>query len=71
MMDVEFERIKDEMTSFIINTTAAKEHVAEIEHQIRTAKDQPQSILNTLQYKQLLCLIIIELLHFIVMCIST
>ena len=62
---MEFEKIKNEMLSPIINTTAAKEHVTEVEHQIRTLKEWVWGILNTLPFNQFLHLIIIELIHFI------
>ena len=39
MMDMEFEKIKDEFDRVEVNTTAAREHVGEIERGIRLVKE--------------------------------
>jgi hypothetical protein len=36
-----------------INTTAAKEHVPEVEHKIRLIKERGRGILNTLPFKKM------------------
>ena len=37
-MDMEFEKLKDRMPYVVLNTTAAREHVGEIEWKIRVVK---------------------------------
>ena len=39
-MDMEFEKIKDDFDKVEVNTTAAREHVAEIERGIRNVKER-------------------------------
>ena len=39
LMDMEFEKIKDDFDKVEVNTTAAREHVAEIERGIRHVKE--------------------------------
>jgi len=39
MMDGEFKKVNSELPSIVVNTTAAKEHVAEAERTIRTVKE--------------------------------
>jgi len=67
MMDMEFDKVKDKLPSLIINTTAAREHVAEIERKIRLVKERSRAIITTLPYAALPKLMVIELLHFVVM----
>lgn len=66
-MDMEFDKIKDKLPSLIVNTMAAREHVAEIEWKIRLVKERCRGIIATLPYAKLPKLMVIELLHFIVM----
>ena len=40
LMDQEFEKIKDALPLVEVNTTAAREHVPEIERHIRTIKER-------------------------------
>ena len=67
MMDMEFEKLVDLLPSVAINTTAAQEHVGEIERKIRVIKERARGTINTLPYLQLPRLMIIELMHFCVM----
>ena len=39
MMDMEFDKLKSVMSELVINTTAAREHVGEIERKIRVIKE--------------------------------
>ena len=48
-MDMEFEKVKSEMDSVEINTTAAREHVGEIERGIRTLKERCRCVLAGLR----------------------
>jgi hypothetical protein len=67
MMDMEFKKLVDLLPNVVINTTAAQEHVGEIEQKIRVIKERARGTMNTLPYSQLPKLIIIELMHFCVM----
>lgn len=51
LMDMEFQKLEDGTTEVLINTTAAREHVTDIEHCIRTIKDRCRSIVSELPYK--------------------
>jgi hypothetical protein len=50
-----------------LNTTAVQEHVGAIERKISIIKERARGTLNTLPYKKLPKLMVIELLHFCVM----
>ena len=39
LMDQEFDKVAPDMDCALVNTTAAREHVAEIEREIRTIKE--------------------------------
>ena len=67
MMDMEFDKLKELLTNVALNTTAAREHVGEIEQKIRVIKERASGTINTLPYKKLPRLMVIELLHFCVM----
>ncbi len=67
MMDMEFEKLVDLLPNVEINTTAAREHVGEIERKIRVIKERAIGTINTLPYLQLPRLMIIELMHFCIM----
>ncbi len=64
MMDMEFDKLKDLLTHVALNTTAAREHVGEIEQKIRVIIERARGTINTLPYKKLPRLMVIELLHF-------
>ena len=51
IMDNEFGCLKNTVLTLVINTTAAKEHVPEIERRIRLLKERGRGILNTLPFK--------------------
>jgi hypothetical protein len=67
MMDMEFEKFKDLLPNIALNTTAAREHVGEIEMKIRVIKERARGMISTLPYKMLPKLVIIKLLHFCMM----
>ncbi len=54
LMDNEFEKLRPLVPGININTTAAKEHVPEIEHRIRVIKERARVLLNTLPFKKIL-----------------
>jgi hypothetical protein len=66
-MDNEFEKFISLVPMIQINTTAAKEHVPEIEHQIRLIKARGRGILNTLPFKKMPRLIWFELIYHVVL----
>jgi len=67
MMDMEFEKLKPLMPHVAFNTTAAQEHVGEKEQKTRVIKERARGTFNTLPYKKLPRMMVIELLHFCVM----
>jgi hypothetical protein len=50
-----------------LNTTAAREHVGEIERKIRVIKERARGTFDTLPYKKLPKMMVVELLHFCMM----
>ncbi len=67
LMDNEFEKVKAHVDTAILNTTAAAEHVGEIERRIRVVKERSRGIICTLPYPILPRTMLIHLLHHIVM----
>jgi hypothetical protein len=68
LMDMEFESLTDELELVQVNTTAAQEHVGDIEHGIRTIKDRARSTLAALPRKMILPKkVIIHLIIFVIM----
>ena len=59
---------EDETTEVLVNTTAAREHVTDIERCIRTIKERCRSIMSELPYKHCMPdMFIIFLLRFVVL----
>jgi hypothetical protein len=67
MMDVEFEKLRTPLPHMALNTMAAREHVGEIERKIRVIKERARGTFNTLPYKKLPKMMVVESLHFCVM----
>ena len=68
LMDMEFDKLVDMMAEVMINTTAAREHVGDIERYIRTIKERARSVVSMLPYKKFLHhQVIIHLLKFVAM----
>ncbi len=55
------------MPILAINTTAAREHIPEVERKIRLIKEQGRGILNTLPFKKMPRLMLIELIYNVVL----
>ena len=70
VMDGEFKKIKNELPSIVCNTTAAKEHVAEVERQIRVVKVRSRGILGTLSYTHVPRRMKIEILYFVALWVN-
>ncbi len=69
-MDNKFKKLQNLMPILAINTTAAKEHVPEIECKIRLIKEQGRGILNTLQFKKMPRMMLIELIYHIMLSLN-
>jgi hypothetical protein len=67
LMNNEFERLISLVPIIQMNTTAAKQHVLEIERKIRLIKERGRGILNTLPLKKMPRLILIELIYHMVL----
>ena len=67
LMENEFEKLRNLMSILAINTTAAKEHVPEVECMIRLIKERGRGILNTLPFKKMPRLMLIELVYHVVL----
>ena len=67
LMDNEFKKLRNLVPILAINTTAAKEHVPEVERKIRLIKERGRGILNTLPFKRMPRLMLIELIYHVVL----
>jgi len=67
LMDNEFEKLRPLIPGININTTAAKEHVPEIERRIRVIKERGRALLNTLPFTKMPQIILIELIYHVVL----
>jgi hypothetical protein len=64
LMDREFECLRPALTGLNLNTTAASEHVPDVERQIRVLKERSQAIRSTLPFKAIPVRMIIELVYY-------
>jgi hypothetical protein len=64
LMDREFECLRSDLPDINLNTTAASEHVPDVERQIRFIKERSRAIRSTLPFKALPGRIIIELVYY-------
>jgi hypothetical protein len=67
LIDNKFEKLRNLVPILAINTTAAKEHVTEVEQKIRLIKERGRGILNTLPFKRMPRLMLIELIYHVVL----
>jgi hypothetical protein len=67
LMDHEFESLHNRMPIIAINTTAARKHVPNFKCRIRLMKNHGRGILNTLPYKKIPQLTLIDLIYHIVL----
>ncbi|KAL7462980.1 hypothetical protein ACHAXS_003351 [Conticribra weissflogii] len=67
LMDGEFEKVKPHLPEVIVNTTAAGEHVGEVERQIRTIKERARGITCTMPYQKMPGRMIVDLIYFCTM----
>ena len=66
-MDMEFEKVQDELSLVQVNTMAAQEHVGEIEHGIHTIKERSKNVMSDLPFQFLHKQVVIDLVYFCVM----
>jgi hypothetical protein len=64
LMDREFECLRSDLPELNLNTTAASEHVPDVERQIRVLKERPRAIRSTLPFQAIPGQIIIELVYY-------
>jgi hypothetical protein len=67
LMDREFECLRDDIRGVTLNTTAASEHVPNIERQICVIKERARAIRSTLPFDKIPNRIIVELVNFVVL----
>ena len=72
-MDMEFEKIKDDCDKVEINTTAAREHVAEIEQGIWHVKERSWCVISDLRaagFQFLHMMIIVHCVYYVIKVIN-
>ena len=68
LMDMEFDKTVDELLDrTVVNTSAARGDVADIEHQIHTTKERCRAIVSTLPFEILPKLIVTNIVYSIVL----
>jgi hypothetical protein len=67
LMDNEFEKLQNLVPILAINKTAVKEHVPKVKRKIRLIKERGRGILNTLLFKKMHRLMLIELVYHMVL----
>jgi hypothetical protein len=67
LMDNKFKKLRNLVPVLAVNTTAAKEHVPGVERRIRLIKEHGRGILNTLPFKKMPQIILIELIYHVVL----
>jgi hypothetical protein len=67
LMNNEFKKLRNLVPILGINTTAAREHKPEVEQKIRLIKERGRGILNTLSFKKMPRLMLIELIYHVVL----
>ncbi len=71
LMDNKLEKLRNLVPFLAINTMVAKEHIPEVERKIRLIKEQGRGILNTLPFKKMPRLVLIELVYHVVLWLNT
>jgi hypothetical protein len=67
LMDNKFESLRNLVPIIAINTSGEHKHVPKIEHRIRLMKDCRWGILNTLPYKKIPQLMLIEMIYHVIL----
>ncbi len=71
LMDNNFEKLHPLVLHLAINTTVAKEHVPKVEQRICLIKERGRGIPNTLPFKRMLCIMLVELIHNVGLWLNT
>ena len=66
-MEMEFEKVRDKLTIIEVNTTMAREHVPEIEHQIRLIKERVRCTTSGFPFDPIPRLMLIRVVYTCVM----
>ena len=66
LVDMEFDKFVPEIPDVVVNTSAASEHVAEVERQIRVVKERCQACLAVMPFKKIPNIMTMNLVHFCV-----
>ena len=66
-MNMEYDKVVPELPDVVINTSAASEHVAEVERQIRVIKERCQACLAVMPFKKITNIMTISLVDFCVL----
>ena len=64
-MYMEFEKIKDVLPMVEVNTTAAREHLPEIERRIRTIKERVRCVTSEFPFNLVLMLVLVQTVYMI------
>ncbi len=67
LMDNEFKKLRNLVPVLAMNTTATKEHVPKVEWRIRLIKERGRGILNTLLFKKMPQIMLVELIYHVVL----
>ena len=70
LMDMEFEKVRDKLAIAKVNTTAAREHVPEIERQIRLIKESVRCTTSGFPFNPIPRLVLIHIVYTCVMWIN-
>jgi hypothetical protein len=71
LMDGEFEKLKNILPTVECDTTAAKEHVSEVEHSIRTVKERTWWLIDTLPFDNIPRRMKIKFVYLIMLWLNT
>ena len=69
-MDMEFEEVQDKLAIIEVNTTAAREHVSEIEHQICLIKERVRCTTSDFTFYPIPRLVLIHVVYTCVIWIN-
>ncbi|KAL7461401.1 hypothetical protein ACHAXS_001822 [Conticribra weissflogii] len=67
LVDGQFEPLKNHLLNVVVNTTAASEHVGDVERCLRVIKERARAVVSGLPYQRLPKRILIELINFVVL----
>ena len=71
LLDMEFDPVSSKMLHGTVNMAEAREHVGDIEREIRVGKERERAMLNTLPFRAVPQKVITELVYFTALCLNT